>query len=152
MPPKGKAPAKGKEPVQTDVMDKEAEFEMLMTSKNLELAETKAKAERLQDELVSMREAHNTLNDTLVGVKKDSSDILAHLERDMLEKRGTVAVLSEKVEALTAELEETRARILQLEKEREERDAEINQAQRWPHSAKLHLTSPFPTFFLPPCP
>lgn len=130
MPPKGKAPAKGKEPVQTDVMDKEAEFEMLMTSKNLELAETKAKAERLQDDLLSMREAHNTLNDTLVGVKKDSSDILAHLERDMLEKRGTVAVLSEKVEALTAELEETRARILQLEQEREERDEEINQAQR----------------------
>lgn len=59
-----------------------------------------------------------TLNDTLVFVKKDSSDILAHLERDMLEKRSTVALLSEKVDALTVELEATLTRIAELEKVR----------------------------------
>mmetsp|Transcript_10386 Transcript_10386/g.12158 ORF Transcript_10386/g.12158 Transcript_10386/m.12158 type:complete len:712 (+) Transcript_10386:244-2379(+) len=129
---KGKSPSKGpaKGAAPTEGSDKEAEFEMLMTSKNLELAECKAKAERLMDELFTMRENNSQLNDTLSGVKKDASDILAHLERDMLEKRGTVAVLSERVEGLTTELDNTRLRIQELEKEREEASAEISAATR----------------------
>lgn len=57
-----------------------------------------------------------TLNNTLTGVKKDSADILAHLERDMLEKRTAVTTLGEKVNALSTELEATNIRIAELEK------------------------------------
>jgi len=57
-----------------------------------------------------------TLNNTLKGVKKDSEDILAHLERDMMEKRTAVTTLGQKVNALSTELEATNLRIAELEK------------------------------------
>lgn len=57
-----------------------------------------------------------TLNNTLKGVKKDSEDILAHLERDMMEKRTAVKTLGQKVNALSTELEATNLRIAELEK------------------------------------
>jgi len=128
---KGKKEKKKDEgPKENQGPDPEAEFEILLTSKNLELAENKAKAERLTAAIAELRSGNQTLNDTLVFVKKDSSDILAHLERDMLEKRSTVALLSEKVDALTVELEATLTRIAELEKEREEASSEIAAATR----------------------
>jgi hypothetical protein len=49
-------------------------------------------------------------------VKKDSEDILKHLERDMTEKNTAVKTLGQKVNALSTELEATNLRIAELEK------------------------------------
>jgi len=113
MPPKKTAEAPGEK-------DREAEFEVLMTTKQLELAEAKSHVQRMTDQVAALR-AENARQEKLRDeVRRERDDIVAHLQRDANEKQALNETLTKRVNELELKEAQQAELLAQLQKDKDD--------------------------------